>query len=68
MSKKKTGMSWYRRFMNYIMTWRLHRETIKELNKLSTKELRDIGLNRNDIDRMVWLDADMKVRGTKGKQ
>jgi len=58
-------MSWYRRFMNYIKTWRLHRETIKQLNKLSTKELRDIGLNRNDIDRMVWLDADMKVRGKR---
>lgn len=65
MSKREAGMSWYRRFMNYIKTWRLHRETIKQLNKLSTKELRDIGLNRNDIDRMVWLDADMKVRGKK---
>jgi len=45
------------------MTWREHRRVIKELNRLTNRELADIGLNRGDIDRLVWLDADKKERG-----
>jgi len=56
-------MHWVRRYWNYLSTWRKHRETIKTLNKLSDRELKDIGLSRGDIDRLIWLDEDMKQRG-----
>ena len=56
-------MHWVRRYWNYLSTWRKHRETIKTLNKLSDRELKDIGLSRGDVDRLIWLDEDMKQRG-----
>ena len=46
-----------------MSTWRKHRETIKTLNKLSDRELKDIGLSRGDVDRLIWLDEDIKQRG-----
>jgi len=59
-------MSWFWRYMNYLATWREHRNTIKELNRLSDSELRDIGIARADIDRLVWLEEDKSMRG-RGK-
>jgi len=43
--------------------WSEHRTAIKILNRLSDRELKDIGLNRADIDRMVWLKEDKDQRG-----
>ena len=63
MSKKKTGMTWFWRWMNYLATWREHRRVIKELNALTDKELADIGIARADIDRLVWLGEDKTMRG-----
>jgi uncharacterized protein YjiS (DUF1127 family) len=57
-------MTWFRRFLNYIITWREHRAVIKELNALTDRELHDLGINRCDIDRLVWLDEDKKKRGS----
>lgn len=59
-------MSWFWRYMNFLATWREHRRVIKELNSLTDKELNDIGLNRADIDRLVWLGEDKDARG-RGK-
>jgi len=56
-------MTWFWRYMNYLATWREHRNAIKMLNTLSDKQLKDIGLNRSDIDRMVWLKEDKTMRG-----
>ena len=56
-------MSWFWRYVNYLATWRDHREAIKTLNTLSDRQLKDIGLNRCDIDRMVWLEEDKTQRG-----
>jgi len=50
------------RYLNYLKTWRAHRNVIKELNKLTDKELRDIGINRHDIDRLIWLEYDKQIR------
>jgi uncharacterized protein YjiS (DUF1127 family) len=36
---------------------------VKELNALTDKQLKDIGINRGDIDRLVWLDEDKERRG-----
>jgi len=66
MSKKRTGMTWFWRWMNYLATWREHRRVIKELNALTDKELADIGIARADIDRLVWLGEDKTMRG-RGK-
>ena len=51
------------RFMRYCILWSEHRSAIKTLNKLTDAELKDIGLTRGDIDRMVWLDEDKRERG-----
>lgn len=59
-------MTWLKRFLKYVKTWRKHRKVIKELNALTDKELQDIGINRADIDRLVWLEEDKEKRG-KGK-
>ena len=53
--------------MNYLATWREHREAIKQLNRLTDKELKDIGLHRGDIDRLVWLKEDKDARGKEIK-
>lgn len=66
MSKKRTGMTWFWRWMNFLATWREHRRVIKELNALTDKELADIGIARADIDRLVWLGEDKTMRG-RGK-
>lgn len=63
MSKKKAGVTWFWRYLNYLATWREHRNTIKELNRLTDKELNDIGIARSDIDRLVWLEEDKTMRG-----
>ena len=60
-------MSWFWRYVNFLATWREHRKAIKQLNMLTDKELNDIGLNRSDIDRLVWLDEDKDNRGRELK-
>ncbi len=51
------------RFMRYCVLWSEHRAAIKILNTLSNRELKDIGMTRADIDRMVWLENDKQERG-----
>ena len=55
-------MKWIWRYWKYLRTWRKHRETIKQLNQLTDKELNDIGIARTDIDRLVWLEEDLTMR------
>ena len=56
-------MTWFWRYVNYMATWREHRKAIKHLNKLTDRELSDMGINRSDIDRLVWLGEDKDARG-----
>ena len=56
-------MKLFWRYVNYLATWREHRRVIKEINELSDRQLRDIGINRADIDRLVWLEEDKNKRG-----
>jgi|TARA_R110000824_G_scaffold84673_2_gene211038 uncharacterized protein YjiS (DUF1127 family) len=60
-------MSMFWRYVNYLATWRDHRKAIKQLNTLTDRELKDIGISRSDIDRMVWLDEDKDKRGRETK-
>jgi len=61
-------MNIFKRFWNYVNTWREHRRVIKQLNKLTDKQLDDIGLDRSEIDRIIWLERDKAKRrvGHKG--
>tara|TARA_R100001377_G_scaffold43808_1_gene24841 strand:- start:868 stop:1047 length:180 start_codon:yes stop_codon:yes gene_type:complete len=56
-------MNWLRRYFNYLNTWRLHRQTVKLLNTMTDRQLKDLGMNRGDINRMIWLDEDVVQRG-----
>lgn len=56
-------MTWFMRYWNYLKTWRQHREAIKQLNRLTDKQLKDIGITRGDIDRLIWLEEDKTMRG-----
>ena len=60
-------MTWFWRYVNYLATWRGHRNAIKQLNTLTDRELKDIGISRSDIDRMVWLKEDKDKRGRETK-
>lgn len=60
-------MTWFRRYVNFLATWREHRKAIKQLNMLTDRELNDIGMSRSDIDRLVWLDEDKDNRGRELK-
>lgn len=65
--KKKLLETWIIRFLRFVHTWREHRRIIKELNALDDKTLRDIGINRCDIDTLIWLEFDKERRGTNAK-
>ena len=58
-------MNIFTRYYNYLKTWRKHRSVIKDLNQLSNKQLKDIGITRGDIDNLVWLPEDFNQRGNK---
>jgi uncharacterized protein YjiS (DUF1127 family) len=60
-------VTWFWRYVNYLATWRDHRNAIKQLNKLTNRELNDIGISRADIDRMVWLKEDKDASGREVK-
>jgi uncharacterized protein YjiS (DUF1127 family) len=60
-------MTWFWRYVNFLATWREHRKAIKQLNMLTDRELNDIGMNRADIDRLVWLKEDKDNRGRELK-
>lgn len=57
--------NWVVRFTKYVATWRDHRRVIKHLNRLSDRELQDIGIDRHDIDHLIWLKQDREIRGRK---
>ena len=52
-----------KRFFNYLKTRKEHRKTIKALNQLTDKQLKDIGFTRGDISHMIWLEEDKAKTG-----
>ena len=43
---------WWYRFINYMITWQTAQRCSQSiLNRLTDRELKDIGLTRGDIDR-----------------
>jgi uncharacterized protein YjiS (DUF1127 family) len=53
------------RYWKYMKTWRKHRDTIKQLNSLSDKDLWDIGISRWQIDELIFKEEDRMRRGGK---
>jgi len=53
------------RFMRYVIDWRRTRSVIRELNKLTDRQLRDIGLDRNDVNSLIYRTVDELQRGKK---
>jgi len=58
-------MNIFLRYLKYLQTWRKHRELVKDLNRLSDSQLKDIGISRGEIDHLVWLEQDKQQRGKK---
>jgi len=48
------------RFLRYAATWHRHRETIKYLYSLSDRELKDVGINRNEIVDLIFRSDDLE--------
>jgi len=46
-------MKTIRRYWMALVVWNIRRKTSNQLNRLTDKELKDIGLNRGDIDNIV---------------
>jgi len=56
-------MNIFLRYYNYLKTWRKHRELVKDLNRLTNAQLKDIGITRGEIDHLVWMEQDKQERG-----
>ncbi len=37
-----------------LRAWRRYNDSLRELNQLGDRELRDIGISRSDIPRVAW--------------
>jgi uncharacterized protein YjiS (DUF1127 family) len=55
-------MNIFKRYFNYLSTRVIHRRIVKGLNELTDSQLKDIGINRCDIDRVIWLEVDKTIR------
>ena len=55
------------RFVRYVIDWRKTRSVIRQLNMLSDKTLKDIGINRGEIDHLVYTLLQEEQKGTKSK-
>lgn len=63
---KQTIMETYlMRFVRYVIDWRRTRAIIRELNMLSDKSLKDIGISRGEIDYLVYTLEQEQNTGTK---
>ena len=52
--KRKILESYLVRFVRYVIDWRKTRAVIRELNRLSDKELKDIGISRCEIENLIY--------------
>lgn len=40
--------------LHYFRSWRRYNHSVRELTRLSDRELADIGVSRSDIQRIAW--------------
>jgi uncharacterized protein YjiS (DUF1127 family) len=43
--------------IDLLWSWRRYNESLRELSQLGDRELADIGINRSDIPRVAWNNA-----------
>ena len=53
------------RFVRYVIDWRKTRGLIRELNMLSDKTLKDIGISRGEIRHLVYTLEQEEQEGSK---
>ena len=63
--KRKIMETMLMRFVRYVIDWRKTRSVIRELNMLSDKQLKDIGINRGEIDYLVYTLEQQEQKGKK---
>lgn len=63
--KQKIMETYLMRFVRYVIDWRKTRSLIRELNMLSDKTLRDIGISRGEIRHLVYTLEQQEQEGTK---
>ena len=64
--KRKILESWVVRFIRYVIDWRKTRAVIRELNMLTDKQLKDIGITRGEITNLIYrLDEEEKQKNDK---
>lgn len=55
----------FMRFVRYILDWRDTRSIIRELNTLTDRQLRDIGIDRSDIEHLIYTREHKLMKGKK---
>lgn len=63
--KQKILETMMMRFIRYVVDWRRTRAVIRELNMLTDKQLKDIGINRGEIDYLVYTLEQEQSKGSK---
>lgn len=63
--KRKILETYLMRFVRYVIDWRKTRSIIRELNMLTDKQLRDIGITRGEIDHLVYTMEQQEQKGSK---
>lgn len=53
------------RFVRYVIDWRKTRAIIRELNTLTDRQLKDIGINRGEISHLIYTLEQEEQRGSK---
>lgn len=58
----QTLKSFFKKLINDYQSAKAFHATVKELRRLTDKELNDIGINRGDIYSIARMDVDMRGR------
>jgi len=63
--KRKILETMLMRFVRYVIDWRKTRAVIRELNMLTDKQLKDIGISRGEINHLVYTLDQENQKGSK---
>ena len=63
--KRKLMETMLMRFIRYLVDWRRTRAVIRELNMLTDKQLKDIGISRGEINYLVYTLEQEEQKGGK---
>ena len=66
--KQKILETMMMRFVRYVIDWRKTRSVIRQLNMLSDKTLKDIGINRGEIDHLVYTLLQEEQKGSNARK